>query len=157
MIRHPDTAPAIQDAFVSILDVGATLFSLVDAALCPGRPRAGRDLLPLLGPRRRPADWPQVAYGEYDLYNGMSFAIRAVRDERFKYVWNPQAVDELYDLETDPCELRNRANDPDIAVEKVRLRRMLFDWMRATGDDLVDRAPNLPAAGTIVATSKPGP
>ena len=107
IIRRPDRRPATQDAFVSLIDVGETLFGLIDAAATAERPRAGRDLLPLVGTGTRPADWPQTAYGVYNLYNGMNFAVRAIRNERYKYVWNPQASDELYDLQADPHEMEN--------------------------------------------------
>jgi len=157
VVRHPDFSPVVQESFVSILDVGRTLFSLLGARDGAGAERSGRDIAPLLGRSSPAPGWPQVAYGVYELYNGMSFAIRAVRDRRFKYVWNPQDVDELYDLETDPHELRNLAGDPSLAGEQARLRGILFDWMRTIGDDLPERAPSLPPAGTIVATGKPGP
>lgn len=157
IISHPEMPPRAQDAFVSILDVGATIFDLIGAEPNPDRPRAGRSLLPLLGRSTRPSGWRQIAFGQYELYNGMSFVIRAIRDERFKYVWNPQDVDELYDLEDDPWELRNRAGDPEFAGEKERLRSSLLAWLRESGDDLLERLDGLPPAGTIIATGKPGP
>jgi len=157
VVRHPVAPPAVQDAFVSILDVGQTIFSLIGAETMPNRPRVGRALQPLLGRSARPVDWPQVAYGAYDLYNGMSFAIRAARDERFKYVWNPQAADEFYDLDADPHEMNNQIAGSQLAGEKRRLQSMLFSWLRATGDDLPTRASELPEAGTIVVTGVPGP
>jgi len=157
IVASPDRQPATQEAFVSILDLGETFLSAVGAEPLPGRPRAGRDLAPLLGTKQRPDDWPQVAFGQYDLYNGMSFAVRAVRDERWKYAWNPQAVDELYDLAEDPHELTNLAGRPETAAAETRLRALLSAWMEDIGDDLPHRAHTLPEAGTVVATGKPGP
>lgn len=93
----------------------------------------------------------------YDLYNGISFAVRAIRDQRFKYVWNPQEVNELYDLEADPHELTNRIDDPALEAEQARLRTEIFLWMNGIGDDLPGRADALPTAGTILATDKLGP
>ncbi len=50
----------------------------------------------------------------------MSFAVRAIRNERFKYVWNPQDRDELYDLANDPYEMENLAGQPAPATVEDR-------------------------------------
>ena len=104
-----------------------------------------------------PAPRPPLAYGVYDLYNGMSFAVRAIRNERFKYVWNPQDRDELYDLVTDPHEMENLAGQAAQASVEADLRRQLMAWLAEIGDDLPERVDELPHGGTIVATGEPGP
>ena len=157
IVRHPGTDAATQGAFVSLLDVGETLFRLLGAGTASAPSRAGRDLLPLVGERDVPTGWPQVAYGVYDLYNGMSFAIRASRDERFKYVWNPQDVDELYDLADDPHEMANLSGRPDHARVECGLRNRLLAWLDEIGDPFSRQVGDLPAAGTIIATGRPGP
>jgi len=160
VIRRPDTSPATQEAFVSLIDVGETLFRLASANErddAPTTPRSGCNLLPLVGTGSRPADWSQQAYGVYDLYNGMRFAVRAIRNDRWKYVWNPQAVDELYDLDSDPHELTNLANQEAYTQQRKALREHLLNWLIAQCDPLPAVADTLPAAGTIVATGKPGP
>ena len=121
-----------------------------------GRARGGT-CCRLVGTGRRPADWPQTAYGVYNLYNGMNFAARAIRDERYKYVWNPQAIDELYDLEADPHEMENLAEEPGQGAIQAGLRDQLMDWLAEIGDDLPSRAEQLPPAGTIMATGEAGP
>jgi arylsulfatase A-like enzyme len=45
---------------------------------------------------------------------------------------------ELYDLEDDPGERRNRIDDPVLADVRARLTDALVDWMRRTGDPLLD-------------------
>ncbi len=157
IVRRPGASPATQPAFVSILDVGETLFRLIGSEPSEARSRAGRDLLSLVGSEAAGDSWPSVAYGVYDLYNGISFASRAIRDERWKYVWNPQESDELYDLETDPHEMTNRIGDPGAAPVRTRLRGQLMLWLAEIGDDLPSRVDGLPPAGTVVATGKPGP
>ena len=109
---------ASQDAYVSLLDIGETLFSLIRAESSPDQPREGRNLLPLVGTQIRPSDWPQIAHGVYYRYNGYSFEVRAIRNERYKYVWNPQDIDEFYDLQTDPHEMKNLSGQPQIATKK---------------------------------------
>jgi len=157
IVRAPQAPPAQQDAFVSLLDIGHTLFGCVGAPGGAENLRQGRDLTPLIGTSDRPADWPQEAFGAYDLYNGMSFAVRAVRTEELKYVWNPQGVDELYDLRADPHEMNNLSGRPEMAGIQGELASRLYAWLDDVGDDLPGRAASLPPAGTIIATGEMGP
>ena len=157
IIRMPDAVPATQDAFVSLLDIGETLFSLIGAESPSDQPRAGRDLLPLVGVTTRPSGWDQVAYGVYYRYNGYSFEVRAIRNARYKYVWNPQATDEFYDLQTDPHEMKNLSGQPQPSDPENDLRDQLLAWLCGIGDDLPDRLDRLPPAGSIIATGKQGP
>ncbi len=48
IIRTPDGGPASQDSFVSLIDVGETLFSLIGSEASVERPRAGLNLAPLV-------------------------------------------------------------------------------------------------------------
>jgi arylsulfatase A-like enzyme len=58
---------------------------------------------------------------------------KMVRMGRYKYVYDPMdPVDELYDLDADPWELRNLAADPGHAEARRRLRERLLDWSIAT-------------------------
>lgn len=157
VVRSPGLGPAQQDAFVSVLDIGETLFRAIGVEAAPQKPRAGRDLSPLVGTGVRPDGWPQEAFGAYDFYNGMSFAIRAIRTETHKYVWNPQGIDELYDLRDDPGEMVNLAGEAALARTQGRLRRRLLEWLEDIGDDLPGRTEELPPAGTITATGAMGP
>ena len=157
IVREPGTPPAHQRAFVSILDVGETLFNLTGAPCSENHPRSGRNLLPLTGTSITPSSWSNLAYGVYDLYNGINFSIRAIRDARWKYVWNPQVQDELYDLEADPHEVSNLIGDPSATEPTSRLREQLMRWLDAIGDTLPDRVQDLPPAGTVMATDQPGP
>jgi N-sulfoglucosamine sulfohydrolase len=43
-------------------------------------------------------------------------------------------AEELYDLETDPHEMKNLADDPNCGAIKTRLRRQLDEWMTQQGD-----------------------
>jgi len=164
IVCKPGALPSTQSAFVSILDIGETLFSLVGSGDDDTRLRCGRDLLPITGCSDTPTEWPNVAYGVYDLYNGINFTVRAICDERWKYVWNPQANDELYDLVSDPHELTNLIGvaptmrlDLVAAEAKSRLREQLLAWLRGIGDDLPSRVDDLPPAGTVMATGELGP
>lgn len=52
-------------------------------------------------------------------------------------------AEELYDLERDPAETTNRANDPEYAAEAARLRELLLKMREETGDPLVTDQPPL--------------
>lgn len=62
--------------------------------------------------------------------------IRCVFDGRYKLAINLLDVDEFYDLETDPLELRNLIRDPAVAEIRDRLHRRLIEWMGRTRDPL---------------------
>ncbi|MAU13379.1 MAG: hypothetical protein CL607_26405 [Anaerolineaceae bacterium] len=90
---------------------------------------------------------------------------RAIRNDRYKLIWNaevditnvpadimhspiyPQMMDiltvtrppfEIYDLEADPNEMTNLAEDADYQDIKDKLRQQLLVWMRDTNDPLLD-------------------
>ncbi len=70
-------------------------------------------------------------------YNGQQFGLytqRMIRDRRWKYVWNPSDIDELYDTEADPAELHNLIYDPAYAETRKQLRRDMVKELDAVGD-----------------------
>ena len=71
---------------------------------------------------------------EYWAENAMPWLVgmtyKAVRTQRYKYIhWvnRGQAgeLDELYDLKSDPYELKNLCQDPDFASQKRKLQKTL--------------------------------
>ena len=104
IIRTPDTVPAIQEAYISLLDICQTLFSLINDEILTDHPKEGRNLLSLLGTSQRPPNWEQPACGVYYNYNGYSFEVCVIRNKLYKYVWSPQDVNGLYDLDTIPTK-----------------------------------------------------
>jgi len=128
-------AGAASDAMVTqALDLAATMY---DAAGLPV-PAAcqGRSLLPILR-GATPSDWRQEVIATYSGAQFGLFVQRMLRDRHWKYVWNPTDVDELYDLESDPYELTNRAPDPDCAQVLSAMRVRLYERLLAQGDPLV--------------------
>ena len=60
---------------------------------------------------------------------------RMVRDKRWKFVWYPEVKKyQLFDLETDPHELRNLAHDPAHRKRMTRMRSQLIAWFHEAGD-----------------------
>ena len=82
----------------------------------------------------RPADWPDSVYceshGEVWGYSTQ----RMVRTERWKYVYIPHDLDELYDLEADPAEMNNLSEDPGHADALEQMKARLIGWNDATKD-----------------------
>ncbi len=50
------------------------------------------------------------------------------------YPFQPKAVEELYDTENDPWEVKNLASDPAYASELKRMRKVQSDWIRKIKD-----------------------
>jgi arylsulfatase A-like enzyme len=96
----------------------------------------GHSLLPLLEGEEengRQDIWSTYHGNQFGLYSQ-----RMVRDERWKYIWNATAEDELYDLALDPGEVRNLATDPAYRGRLARLRHRMVEWMEATRDPLLN-------------------
>jgi arylsulfatase A-like enzyme len=73
-------------------------------------------------------------------YNGQQFGLftqRMIRDNAWKYVWNPTDYDELYDLVADPIEFVNRIADENCGAVLADMRRRLYDELRKDGDGMV--------------------
>jgi N-acetylglucosamine-6-sulfatase len=114
IVRYPRLVArgAKIDALALNVDVAPTLLELAGAE--PLEKVHGRSLLPLL--RGRPAEWRESFLAEYFLEKvaPRAPAWQAVRTARWKYIHYPEleGMDELYDLGTDPREMRNLINDP---------------------------------------------
>jgi arylsulfatase A-like enzyme len=123
------------DAFVSHAIDLATTFCALAGAQAP-ETFCGASLLPLLS-----GEGDNKRQDILSMYHGNQFGLyseRALRDRRYKYVWNAAAEDELYDLALDPGELRNLATDPAYRHELDRLRHRLVAWMESIRDPLLN-------------------
>lgn len=52
-----------------------------------------------------------------------------VRDENWKYVWNRFDIDELYDLNTDPGEMKNVADKPEHRNKVASMRGQIVEMI----------------------------
>jgi len=112
---------------VRLVDVAPTLLAAAGAAPLPGVD--GRDLRPLIEDRD-PTE--RIAYLE-TLATRLDYGwspLFGLRDGRFKYIRAPRP--ELYDLQSDPSELRNLATtEPDVTA---RLDGLLAQRLAALAD-----------------------
>ena len=60
---------------------------------------------------------------------------KAVRTERYKYIHytDLDGMDELYDLQSDPYELKNSINDPGMATTLKEMKVELNNLLEQTG------------------------
>jgi N-acetylglucosamine-6-sulfatase len=108
-------------------DIAPTFLELAGGR--PGPQIQGRSLLPLLARPR--AAWRKSILVEYWAENAMPWLVgmtyKAVRTERHKYIhWVNRGrageLDELYDLQKDPFELKNLTASRGYAGVRTRLR-----------------------------------
>lgn len=117
------------DAFVSLADFGPTFLDAAGIA-SPGN-LTGRSLLPFLRDETL-SDWRDEIHTQC---NGVElyYTQRSVTTQEYKYVFNGFDRDELYDLRSDPEEVRNLADDPAYAgIVRKMCRRM---WRFAAAED----------------------
>ena len=74
--------------------------------------------------------------GAYAEYHGTRFPLaqRIWWEGDFKFVFNGFDFDELYDLSTDPHELKNLASDPDQQERVQQMMKEIWREIRETGD-----------------------
>lgn len=135
--RWPGVIPQDQtsDAMVTFLDLMPTL---AEAAVLPlPKPIDGRSLLPFLRGESVPS-WPDDIYCQYYGEALSYYSIRTVRTERYKYVYYPLDVDELYDLETDPWEMDNLVDAPGAGPILAEMKERLAVWMERAEDVMLD-------------------
>jgi arylsulfatase A-like enzyme len=138
VVRFPAKAQAGTriDRLVICQDIAPTLIELAGGK--PGPQIQGRSLLPLLG--KKPREWRKSILIEYWAEQAMPWLVgmtyKAVRTDRYKYIhWvnRGQAgeLDELYDLDQDPWEIRNLARSKGSAQIREKLRRELKSLVAA--------------------------
>lgn len=162
MMRYPNggwRAGLDIDDMVSQIDLLPTLLEACDIAVpdCI----EGQSLLPLLlgasesarthifaektyhdtyDPMRcvRTKQYKYIRYLEVNIFEDLRLATMT-RRHYWKNAWRRTNMEEaLYDLEKDPLEMNNVADDPAYTKVKDDLKRTLVTWMRDTQDPLLD-------------------
>ncbi len=101
---------------VSLMDLYPTLTEL--AGLETPAHVEGESLVPLLRD-------PQASLAREAVVTTAGYRNHAVTSDRYRYIVYADGSEELYDIETDPNEWRNRADDPALSQVKARLAEWL--------------------------------
>ena len=134
VIRYPqliEKGKRCSGFVTNMLDLVPTILEMVGAPVPDGLD--GISLMPYLKQET------EESIRKYAMvtYNGQQFGLytqRMIRNEKYKYVWNPTDIDELYDMQNDPCELKNLSNDPEYAEVLKKLRLDLLSELDAVKD-----------------------
>ena len=129
VLRYPAAVPAgrVSDSLVLNLDFAPALLDF--AGLAVPDEMQGRSLRPLLdGPP--PADWREAIYYHYYEFPHGWHDVRThygVRTDRYKLIrfYGDMDLWELYDLATDPTEIRNVYGQPGYEAVQDDLHRRL--------------------------------
>ena len=147
MIRWPGHIQpgAKTDRLVQTHDLAYTYVAAAGAAAMPlpGRPRAAA----AFRESAQPASWPDQILCAY--YGGeFLYTQRIAITDRFKYVFNGFDIDECYDLQDDPEEMRNLVASGEKRAHVDDMRARLYELMNQVDDPFGDlRRPTAPMRG----------
>ena len=120
MIAGPGVAPGLVETPVSTIDVCATLCEIAGADMGAIAPWTdGHSVIPVAAGAPR----PEPVRMEY-CAEGSIAPMVAVVDGRWKYVRCPADPEQLFDLDADPFEETNRADDPGATEVRARMRAL---------------------------------
>ena len=112
------------------IDIAPTMLEAAGVAV--PKPVEGRSLVPVM--QGKPRGWRTSFLSEYymEQANARVASWEAVRTARWKYIryFDLEGMDELYDLQSDPLELRNRIADGGASAELNRLRKELEHYRK---------------------------
>jgi arylsulfatase A-like enzyme len=131
IIRAPGQVPANQsvDVLASVVDYVPTLLELLGAGPMPTTD--GMSLVPAMS---GDGGGREIVFAEtFETYRQKQPVFMA-RTERWKFNYYAGDTNELYDLQEDPHELVNLADDGAYRNVVRDLQTALVDWLRATGD-----------------------
>ncbi|MCX6908032.1 MAG: sulfatase-like hydrolase/transferase, partial [Verrucomicrobia bacterium] len=145
LVRWPGGAKAgqVRAETVSLLDLMPTV--LAACGVKAPDSLVGAQLQPLL--RGEPcSDWREFLFTEMNFHEPQIFrGQRTVRDRRYKLVLNLVVADgqppvEMFDLQSDPNENKNLADDPAHADARKKLEAVMQIWREKRADPLLDPA-----------------
>jgi len=118
--------------FTSIVDVYPTTLEWagIDRSQCE---RDGQSIVPLLE-LDEPVDWRDSIVTQCAGKGTVVYTQRMIRKYNWKYVYNVGGLNELYDLDNDPAEMKNLATDPLFQDLLSEMHSALIEWMENHDD-----------------------
>ena len=125
----------VVDRPVELMDIMPTL---LDAAGAPAPDTVdGQSMIPLLRDPSHP--WRDYLHGECAVVPTADSGMQYLTDGRRKYVWLPgQGAEQFFDLEADPREIVNLADDPARTDEIAMWRSRLIEELSGRPEGFVD-------------------
>jgi arylsulfatase A-like enzyme len=130
--------------YTSTLDTSKTLYNLLGSD-----GEKGRNLIDLIDGKSK-EEFNDEVFSEYHRYNSHLFEIRMISTPKYKYCFNPQDIDELYDLENDKDELFNLSDDENYADIKRDLKKRLLAHLEKLDDNILQTLDSMPPAGCVL-------
>jgi choline-sulfatase len=136
MIRVPGSFGPIAAGSRSDVDVVNTdlVPTLRDLCGLPAKNSHGLSLAPLLRQSNTTYTPRKFVFGQYYGKQDWVNPMRMIRTRHWKLICHLQGETELYDLESDPDELHNRASHPDCSAIREELKEQLQVWMEEIKD-----------------------
>ncbi|TWT86462.1 sulfatase-like hydrolase/transferase [Neorhodopirellula pilleata] len=141
----------VSDALALNLDLPATFLDWADAEV-PARYQ-GRSLSPIVQNERVPDDWRTETFHEHFAVRNRIPAFEGIRSKQFKYARyiDHQNTEFLHDLQSDPDERTNLADDPKYAETLAMMRAKTDEQVAELGGPLE------PLEGNFSASTEPHP
>ena len=128
-VHAPDTLPQRSGAFVTNMDIPVTIADYACGSF--GVPTDGISLRPLLDGEKRGRDYfVAETHGHFQKHYA-----RAVCRGDFRFIYNRDMVDELYDLRNDPYQMHNLCNEANYFRIKQMLINDLDLWRKEYQDN----------------------
>ena len=140
------------DAITGLTDVGPTILELTGAGPLP---TSGHSLVPWLR-NEVPQKW-RTAWCSQMEGTEIRFSQRSIRSKEWLYVYNPAAVDELYDLRSDPGETVNLADLPEYRGVMQERCAQMWQELSELDDGLVNDYYTVALAPVGPGLAKPEP
>lgn len=125
---------SVSDTYVMhFIDIFATLLDLVGDDPSDSH---GVSMLPILqGDEKH--DGRKDAFCEFHGSHMGLYSMRLLRTDRYAYVYQPNDIDELYDMQNDPWQMKNLAREPEKYGDVLSdLKRRMVEWMAETNDHI---------------------
>lgn len=122
------------DEFISLADFAPTFLELTGCKT--DRDFTGLSMVPFLKDEK-PAEWRDAIFTQF---NGVElyYSQRTVRTKDFRYTFNGFDRDELYDLNKDPHEMTNLADNPEYDGIKRKLVHRMWKFAKEEDDPMIN-------------------